>query len=274
MGRVSRVWEVCTLKILVTVKLVPDTNADKRIDPATKRLVRTGSETVLNPFDEYAIEAALQLKEKLNDGSTVTIVSMTPESGKEIVRKALAMGADDAVILSDEKFAGSDVWGTAYALATAIRSIGFDLVLTGTQSTDAITGELPGTLAEYLGVPGLTYAREVSVEGGTVRVKRETDTGYQILSAATPALVSVTKSAAEPRYPSLKGIMGAKKKEIKILASADLQLAKPVGSDGAKIELLELAAPPARAKGRVVAVADGAEGAAVILEFLKEKKLL
>ncbi len=263
-----------TLKIVVTVKLVPDTNADKRIDPGTKRLVRTPAETVLNPFDEYAIEAALQLKEKLNDGSTVTIVSMTPESGKEVVRKALAMGADDAVMLSDEKFAGSDVWGTAYALATAIRSIGFDLVLTGTQSTDAITGELPGALAEYLGVPGLTYARELAVDGGTVRVKRETDTGYQTLSAATPALVSVTKSANEPRYPSLKGIMGAKKKEIKILAHGDLQLGKAVGSDGAKTEVVALAAPPARAKGRVVSAADGAEGAAVIVEFLKEKKLL
>jgi electron transfer flavoprotein beta subunit len=184
------------------------------------------------------------------------------------------MGADDAVMLSDDAFAGSDVWGTAYALATAIRKIGFDLVLTGTQSTDAITGELPGALAEYLGVPGLTYARELSVSGGTVRVKRETDTGYQTLSAATPALVSVTKSANEPRYPSLKGIMGAKKKEIAILAHADLQLAKPVGSDGAKTEVVALAAPPARAKGRVVPVADGAEGAAVIVDFLKEKKLL
>jgi electron transfer flavoprotein beta subunit len=254
--------------------LVPDTNADKRIDPGTKRLVRNAAETVLNAFDEYAIEAALQLKEHLNDGSTVTIVSMTPESGKEIVRKALAMGADDAVMLSDEKFAGSDVWGTAYALATAIRSIGFDLVLTGTQSTDAITGELPGALAEYLGVPGLTYAREIALDGGTVRIKRETDTGYQVLSAATPALVSVTKSANQPRYASLKGIMGAKKKDIKILAYGDLPLTKAVGGDGAKTEVVALAAPPTRAKGRVVPVADAAEGAAVIVAFLKEKKLL
>jgi electron transfer flavoprotein beta subunit len=254
--------------------LVPDTNADKRIDPATKRLVRTGVETVLNPFDEYALEAALQLREKLNDGSTVTIVSMAPESGKEIVRKGLAMGADDAVMLSDEKFAGSDLWGTAYALAAAIRKTGFDLVFTGTQSTDAATGELPGALAEYLGVPGLTNVREVSVDGGSVRVKRETDTGFQVLRAPAPALISVTKSANEPRYPSLKGIMGAKKKEIKVLTVADLELAKPVGSDGAKTEVIELAAPPVRAKGRVVTVADGSEGAKLIVDFLKEKKLI
>jgi len=253
---------------------VPDTSADKRIDPATKRLVRTGVETVLNPFDEYAIEAALQLRDKLADGSTVTIVSMAPETGKEIVRKALSMGSDDAVMLSDPGLAGSDVWGTAYALAAGIRANGFDLVLCGTQSTDANTGELPGALAEYLGVPGLTYVREINVAGGRVRVKRETETGYQTLSAALPALASVTKSANEPRYPSLKGIMGAKKKEIKMLTLADLSLAKAVGSDGAKTEVVELAAPPARAKGKTVAAADGADGARQIVEFLKERKLL
>jgi electron transfer flavoprotein beta subunit len=256
------------------VKLVPDTSADKRIDPATKRLVRTGVDIVLNPFDEYAIEAALQLKEKLADGSTVTIVSMAPETGKEVVRKALAMGADNAVMLSDPGFAGSDVWGTAYALAAAIRKTGFDLVLTGTQSTDAITGELPGALAEYLGVPGITYARTLVFADGRIRVRRETETGYQTVSAPLPALVSITKSAAEPRYPSLKGIMGAKKKEIAFLRLADLELATPVGDDGAKVELTALAAPPARAKGRVVNAADAAAGAKHIVDFLKERKLL
>ena len=236
--------------------------------------MRTGSETVLNPFDEYAIEAALQLKEKLADGSTVTIVSMTPESGKEVVRKALAMGADDAVMLSDAGFEGSDVWGTAYALAAGIKKSGFDLVLTGTQSTDAQTGELPGALAEYLGIPGLTNAREISIDAGRVRVKRETDTGYQTVSAPTPALVSVTKSANEPRYPSLKGIMGAKKKEITMLSLADLGLEKPVGTAGAKTELLTLAAPAVRAKGKTITAADAVDGATQIVAYLKEKKLL
>ncbi len=262
------------MKIVVTVKLVPDTNADKRIDPATKRLVRTGVETVLNPFDEYAIEAALQLRDKLADGSTVTIFSMTPESGKEIVRKALAMGADDAVMLSDPSLAGSDLWATAYAIAHGIKTVGFDLVLTGTQSTDAISGDLPGMLAEYLGVPGLTYAREVAVEGTTLRVKRETETGYQTLRAQLPALASVTKSANEPRYPSLKGIMGARKKEIRALSLADLGLTKAVGSDGARTEVVALATPPGREKGRVVTAADATAGAAAVVEFLKERQLL
>jgi electron transfer flavoprotein beta subunit len=262
------------LKIVVTVKLVPDTNADKRIDPATNRLVRTGVETVLNPFDEYAIEAALQLRDKLADGSTVTILSMTPESGKEVVRKALAMGADDAVMLADPALAGSDVWGTAYVLAAGLRKIGFDLVLCGTQSTDAITGDVPGMVAEFLGVPGLTYARELSVADGRLRVKRETETGYQTVSAPLPALASVTKSANEPRYPSLKGIMGAKRKEIRVLGTADLELAKPVGGDGARTEVLTLATPPAREKGRVYVATDAADGARAIADFLRQRSLL
>ncbi len=262
------------MKILVTVKLVPDTNADKRIDPASKRLVRTGVDTVLNPFDEYAIEAALQLRDALADGSTVTIFSMAPESGREIVRKALAMGADDAVMFSDPGLAGSDLWATAYAMAHAIKAVGFDLVLTGTQSTDAISGDLPGMLAEYLGVPALTYARELTLADGRLRVKRETETGYQIVSAPLPALASVTKSANEPRYPSLKGIMGAKKKEIRSLALSDLALTQAVGGDGARTEVLELATPPAREKGRTVTAADGAEGARAVMDFLTSRKLL
>lgn len=262
------------MKIVVTVKLVPDTNADKRIDPATKRLVRTGVDIVLNPFDEYAIEAALQLRDKLADGSTVTVFSMAPESGKEIVRKALAMGADDAVMLSDPGLAGSDVWATAYALAHGIKAGGFDLVLTGTQSTDAISGDVPGMLAEYLGVPALTYAREVGVENGRLRVKRETETGYQVVSAPLPALASVTKSANEPRYPSLKGIMGAKKKEIATLALADLGLTQAVGSEGSRTEVVALDQPPPREKGRTVTASDPASGAQAILAFLKDRKLL
>ena len=262
------------MKIVVTVKLVPDTNADKRIDPVTKQLVRAGVDIVLNPFDEYAIEAALQLRDKLADGSTVTVFSMAPASGKDVLRKALAMGADDGVLLSDPALAGSDVWATAYAIAHGIKAIGFDLVLTGTQSTDAISGDLPGMLAEYLSVPGLTYAREVSLDGATLRVKRETENGYQTVRAQLPALASITKSANEPRYPSLKGIMGAKKKEIRTLTIADLGLSKAVGADGARTELIAMMTPPVRGKGRVFTASDGVSGAAAVVDFLKERQLL
>jgi electron transfer flavoprotein beta subunit len=204
----------------------------------------------------------------------VTVVSMTPASGKEIVRKALAMGADDGVMISDDALAGSDLWGTAVALAAAIKQLGPDLILTGTQSTDAISGDLPGMLAEKLGLPGLTYARSIEVSAGRVRVQRETDTGYMTISAPLPALVSITKSANEPRYPSLKGIMGAKKKEIKQLAAADLGLTVAVGTDGAKAQLIDLATPPVRSKGRVVQAPDASAGAQAVVEFLKERKFL
>ncbi len=256
------------------MKVVPDTNADKRIDPTTKRLVRDGVETVLNPFDEYAIEAGLQLRDALADGSIVTIVSMAPESAREMLRRALAMGADRAVILSDAAFAGSDLVGTASILAAAVRKIGYDVVLTGTQSTDAIMGALPGALAQFLGIPGLTYGRTLTVADGRIRVRRETEIGYQTVSAALPALVSVTKSAAEPRYPSLKGIMGAKKKEIATLRLADLDLTVPVGSDGAKVDVTEITSAPARARGRTITAADPVAGARQIVDFLKERQLL
>ena len=144
----------------------------------------------------------------------------------------------------------------------------------GTQSTDAITGELPGALAEYLGVPGLTYVRKLDSDGSALHVERETDSGYMKVSAPLPALVSVTKSIAEPRYPSLKGIMGAKKKTIAQFSLAELSLDHSIGSDGAKTAVVALADPPLRGKGKVVTVADGAEGARVIVEFLRERKLI
>lgn len=262
------------MKIVVTLKLVPDPNAEKRIDPATKRLVRSGIETVMNPYDEYAIEAALQLKSKLGEDTVVTVLSMVPESGRETVRKALAMGVDDAVLLSDQLLAGSDVWGTALVLAQALKKIGFDLVVCGGLSDDGSTGGVPGALAEYLGVPGLTNLRQLEVSDGTVRAQRETDTGYQVVSGPLPAVVSVTMAVGEPRYPSLKGIMGAKRKTITVLSLADLGLAQAVGQNGAKTELLNVAAPAARMKGHLVHATDGSEGAKIIFDFIKEKKLI
>lgn len=263
------------VKIVVTVKLVPDTNAAKRIDPATKRLVRTGLETVLNPFDEYAIEAALQLKEKLGGDTTVTVFTMAPETGKETIRKALAMGADDAVMLSDAGLEGSDVWATSYAMAQALKKTGFDLLIAGGLADDGNTGGVPGALAEYLGVPALTNVRKIEEAGdGKIRAQRETDSGYQVVSGPLPSLITVTMAVGEPRYASLKGIMGAKKKTIVTLMLADLGLDRAVGTDGAKTEVLEISAPKPREKARVVEAADGASGAQAIFDFLREKKLI
>lgn len=258
------------MRIVVTVKLVPDLNAPKSIDPSTKRLVRTGMETVLNPYDEYALEAALQLKEHLGGETTVSLLSMVPESMKETLRKALAMGADDAYVLSDSTLAGSDVAITSDALARAIEKIGFDLVICGGLADDGSTGGVPGAVAERLGVPGLTNARKLDVENNALVAQRETDTGYQAVRCPLPALVSVTMAVGEPRYASLKGIMGAKKKTIAMLSAADIGLTGVTP----KAQLLSFAPPPARTKARVVEAKDGVEGARVIFDFLRERKLV
>lgn len=262
------------MKIVATVKLVPDPNGEKRIDPATRRLVRTGVETVLNPYDEYAIEAALQIRERLGGDTTVTVFSMAPESQREILRKALAMGADDAVLLADTRLGASDVWATASAMAAALKKIGFDLVVCGGLSDDGSTGGTPGALAECLRVPGLTNARHLDVTPEGIVAQRETDNGYQTVRGPLPALVSVTMAIGEPRYASLKGIMGAKKKPLETLSLDDLDLAGPAGGDAAKTELRSVSPPPARAKARVVQAPDGLGGAQAIFDLLKERKLV
>jgi electron transfer flavoprotein beta subunit len=262
------------VKIVVTVKLVPDPNAEKRIDPATKRLVRSGVETVLNPYDEYALEAALQLKERVGGESTVTVFSMAPESLKETLRKALAMGADDALLVSDAGLEGSDVWATSSAIARALSKHGFDLLLVGGLSDDGSTGATPGALAERLSMPLITNVRKAEVVDGKLKLERETDTGYQDVVAPLPAVITTALTFGEPRYASLKGIMGAKKKTIATMTLADLELGHPVGEAGSKTVLASFAPPAARGKGTVVEAADGAQGAQAIFDFLKERRLV
>ena len=262
------------MKIVVTVKLVPDPNAEKRIDPGTKRLVRTGVETVLNPYDEYALEAALQLKEKAGGDTTVTVFSMAPESLKETLRKALAMGADDAVLLSDAALEGSDVWATSRAIAHALKKVGFDLLIVGGLSDDGSTGATPGALAEYLQTPLVTNVRKAEITDGTLRLERETDTGFQDVVAPLPSVITTALTFGEPRYASLKGIMGAKKKTIAAMTVGELGLDGDVGAAGSKTELLAANPPAVRGKGQVVEAADGSAGAQAIFDFLKERKLV
>ncbi len=262
------------MKIVVTVKLVPDPNAEKRIDPQTKRLVRSGVETVLNPYDEYALEAALQLKERAGGDSRVTVFSMAPEALRETLRKALAMGADDAVLLADPALEGSDVWASAYAIAAALRKLEFDLLIVGGLTDDSSTGAVPGALAEHLGLPCVTNARKVEITETGLEVERETDVGYQTVRTPLPALLTTALTFGEPRYASLKGIMGAKKKTIATTPLGDLALEMPVGTSGSKTELRSFAPPPPRGKGATVEAADGASAAQAILDFLSEKKLV
>lgn len=262
------------MKIVVTVKLVPDPNAEKRIDPQSKRLVRTGVETVLNPYDEYALEAGLQLKERAGGESRVTVFSTAPETLRETLRKALAMGADDAVVLSDAGLEGSDVWVTASAIAGALRKLDFDLLIVGGLTDDSSTGAVPGALAEHLGLPCVTNARKVEITDAGLEVERETDGGYQIVRTPLPALLTTALTFGEPRYASLKGIMGAKKKTIAPTSLADLGADAPAGASASKTELRSFAPPPARGKGETIEAADGAAGAQAIFDFLREKKLV
>jgi electron transfer flavoprotein beta subunit len=262
------------VKIVVTVKLVPDPNTEKRIDPQTKRLVRTGVETVLNPYDEYALEAGLQLKERAGGDSRVTVFSMAPESLKETLRRALAMGADDAVLLSDTGLEGSDVWATAAAIAAALKTLEFDLLIVGGLTDDSSTGAVPAALAEHLALPCITNARKIDVMDGALEIERETDVGYQTIRSPLPALITTALTFGEPRYASLKGIMGAKKKTIAGLKLTDLSLDSAVGTQGSKTQLESFAPPAARGKGTTVEVTDGVSGAQTIFEFLREKKLV
>jgi electron transfer flavoprotein beta subunit len=262
------------VKIVVTVKLVPDPNAEKKIDPQTKRLVRSGVETVLNPYDEYALEAGLQLKERGGGEARVTVFSMGPETLKETLRRALAMGADDALVLSDSALEGSDVWATAYAMAQALRKLEFYLLIVGGLTDDSSTGAVPGALAEHLGLPCITNARKIEISDGKLEVERETDAGYQIVRGPLPSLITTALTFGEPRYASLKGIMGAKKKTIATIGLADLSLEMPVGTSGSKTEMESFAPPPARGKGTIVEAADGPAGATAIFDFLRQKKFV
>ena len=206
------------MKIVVTVKQVPDPNSVMVLE-ADNSLSRD-KEVVLDPGDECGIEEGLQLKEA--HGGEVILVSMGPERAKDAIRKGLSMGADRGILISDPQLAGADALLTARVLAAAIKPESPDLVICGTESYDGSTGMVPPMLAELLGVPQLTVAKKVEIDGSTVKIHRQTADGYQVVEASTPALITVTAGIAEPRYASLKGIMAARTKEIKPLGLADL----------------------------------------------------
>ena len=210
------------MKIVVTVKQVPDPNSTLSLE--ADNTISREKEVVLDPGDECGVEEGLQLKEA--HGGEVVLVSMGPERAKDAIRKGLSMGADRAVLITDPALAGADALTTAKVLAAAIKQERPDLVICATESYDGSTGMVPPMLAELLGFPQLTFAKKVEVDGSTIKVHRQTPDGYQIVEAATPALVSVTAAIAEPRYASLKGIMAARSKEIKQVALSDLGVEK------------------------------------------------
>ena len=254
------------MKILVTVKQVPDPNSQQSLE-SDNTIVRD-REVVLDPGDESGIESALQLKEKQGEGEVV-LLSMGPERARDAIRKGLSMGADRAILVSDEALAGADALLTAKALAAAIKQESPDLVICATESYDGSTGMVPPMLAELLGVPQLTFAKHLDVDGGKVTVHRQTEDGHQVVEAQAPVLVTVTAGIAEPRYASLKGIMAARSKEIKLVSAGDLGIQKGNPSE----ELKEVAQAEARKAGEVVED-DGTSGVEKIVAVLQTAKVI
>jgi electron transfer flavoprotein beta subunit len=258
------------LQIVVCVKQVPDTAADKRLGDDF-RLDRQGVEAILNPFDEYAVEEALRLREK--HGGEVIILSMGPARAAEAIRKAVAMGASRGVLVNDAALEGSDALATALVLAQALRKIPFDLVLCGMQSTDALTGQAPPAVAEFLGLPYHGYVQRLEVEGARITTHRSTDQGYDVVASGLPAMVSVTKAINEPRYPSLRGIMQAKRAELLTWSLADVGVDPgAVGRAGARSRVLSFTAAAGRSAGQVIR--DEGDAAARIADFLASRKTI
>lgn len=259
------------MHIMVCAKVVPATSVTIQIDPITKRMVRKDVTQELDPQAACAVEEGLRLMEK--HGGSVVVVTMGREDAGVGIRSALAMGATSAIHLSDEALAGSDALGTAKALAAAIRKEPFDLVLCATESSDSYTGIVPGQVAQLLGIPALTFAKEMAVEGKKITIKRQSEHGYDVVESELPALVTVTTGINEPRYPTLKGIMGAKKKEMKKYTAADLGLGPgEVGESGAREKVLAVGRPPARQAGKVIK--DEGDAGKQIVEFLASLKLV
>ena len=256
------------MKIAVCVKHVPEGHS--RLDPSSKRLDRSG-EGALNHFDANAIEEGLRLKG--DSDSEVVVVSLGPEKAADSLRKALAMGADRAVLVTDEGAAGSDLVATSKVLAKALEREAADLVLFGQQASDADGAVLWAAVAERLKRPVVSQAAALEVEAGSLRVKRQTEHGYDVIESPLPAVVAVSDAINEPRYPSLKGIMGAKKKPFETLSLGDLGVeAGETGESGSKTEVLALAEPPSRGDARKIE-GDG-NSAQAILDFLAEKRLV
>jgi electron transfer flavoprotein beta subunit len=259
------------MNIVVLVKQVPDTEAERKLNPADNTVDRASVDPVINYIDEFAIEEGLQLKE--SQGGEVTIMTVGPERATESIRKALSMGADKAVHVTDEALHGSDAIQTAKVIAKALGTIEWDVVIAGSEATDSRSAIVPALVAEALGAPQLTQARKVTVGGSTVSIERVTDTGYDRVEGSTPAVISVVEKINDPRYPSFKGIMAAKSKPITVLSLGDLGLdAGEVGLANAWTQVVSFENAPPRAAGQTVK--DEGNGGAAIADYLASKKLI
>jgi electron transfer flavoprotein beta subunit len=259
------------MNIVVLVKQVPDSGSQRNLDPADNTVARAAADNVINEMDEYALEEALQVRDR--EGGEVTVLTVGPDSATDAIRKALSMGADKAVHVVDDAIHGSDALQTSAVLAAALQQIEYDLILCGAEATDSQMSVMPALLSERLGIPQLSGARKLTVEGGAVKVERQTDGGYWALEASLPAIVSTWDTINEPRYPSFKGIMAAKKKPVETRSLADLGVdPSAVGLAGATSQVLDFAGRPPKGEG--VKVPDEGDGAEKLVGFLAEQKIV
>ena len=259
------------MNIVVLVKQVPDSGSARALDPADNTVARATADNVINEMDEYAIEEALVVRDR--EGGEVTVLTVGPDSATDAIRKALSMGADKAVHVSDEAIHGSDAMQTSAVLAAALGQLEYDLILCGAEATDAQMSVMPALLSERLGIPQLSGARKLTVEGTTAKIERQTDGGYWAVEAALPAIVSTWDTINEPRYPSFKGIMAAKKKPVSTLTLADLGVDPGgVGLANATSQVLDFAGRPP--KGAGVKVTDEGDGGQQLVDYLVSQKIV
>jgi electron transfer flavoprotein beta subunit len=262
------------VRIICPIKRVPDTAARKSIDPADLTLDRDASEPVLNANDEWSIEEAMRVKERM--GAEVVALCMGPEQAQSTVRKALSYGLDAAIQVTDPAISGSDAVATARVLAAALRDEQFDLILMGNQSSDARTMLVPAMLAEFLDLPALTFVKKLDIDGRTLTAQRESPTGHVVVKADMPAVVSVVEAINEPRYPSFKGIMAAKRKPLQVHDLAALGVAaNEVGLANSWTEVVDINPRPPRTAGEIVADdGSGGPGAKALIDFLTARKFI
>ena len=267
------------MEILVCVKQVPDT-AEVKIDPEKHTVIRAGVPNIFNPFDQNALEAALQLKD--SQGARVTLLSMGPPQAEDVLREGLAMGADDAYLLTDRKVGGSDTLATGYCLAQAVKKVAelqgieqFDVVLCGKQAIDGDTAQVGPQIATDLGIPQITYAAEINVDGTTVRVKQQNEEGYIVTEAQFPVLITAVKELNEPRFPTIRGTMKAKKREIPHLSADDIKVDETkIGLKGSPTMVRKIFTPPQRTQGLVIKEEDPNAAVSVLMEKLTAQKII
>lgn len=265
------------MNIIVCIKQVPDTT-EIRIDPETNTLIRSGVACIVNPFDMYAIEEGIRLKEKF--GGKVSVITMGPPQAEDVLREAISLGADEAILISDRAFAGSDTWATSYTLSKAVQKIGdYDLVICGKQAIDGDTAQVGPGISAHLDIPQVAYVKKIEevriqrTESGSMRVERMTEDGYEIIESPLPCLITVVKEINEPRLPSLKGKMRAKSAEIKKWEAKDLDVDPAlIGLDGSPTKVVKIFTPPPRVKGQILE-GDAKEVSEKLVDLLKNDVL-